>query len=110
MLPMRHTVLRVEYGLPRVKPGLMVTYLRGISNGFTEFITNRVLYPPSVILLWSTVYTYLTLGSWECDVGHAEKQKRKIFFFSFFGDKPFLIRRLVLQIHLYTLVLGVGAV
>ena len=25
-------------------------YLRGISNGFTEFITNRVLYPPIILL------------------------------------------------------------
>jgi hypothetical protein len=25
-------------------------YLRGISNGFSEFITNRVLYPPIILL------------------------------------------------------------
>jgi hypothetical protein len=26
-----------------------IKYLRGISNGFTEFITNRVLYPPTIL-------------------------------------------------------------
>ena len=68
-------------------------YLRGISDGFTEFITefitNRVLHPP-IILLWSMAYTYLTLGSWERDIGTCNaltvlrgKQKRKIFSFSF---------------------------
>ncbi len=63
-------------------------YLRGISNGFTELITNRVLYPP-IILLQSTTYTYLTLGSWERDTGapsaltdRVEKRKRKHFSFS----------------------------
>jgi hypothetical protein len=49
-------------------------YLRGISNGFTEFITNRILHPP-IILLLSTGYTYITLGSLERDVGNEEKQK-----------------------------------
>ena len=43
---------------------LLCTYTCVIcmSNGFTKFITNRVLYPP-VILLQSMTYTYLTLGS-----------------------------------------------
>ncbi len=64
-------------------------YLRGIINGFTEFITNRVLYPP-IIHLKSTAYTYLTLGSWERDTGapsaltdRVENRKRKTFPFSF---------------------------
>jgi hypothetical protein len=34
----------------------------------TEFITNRVPYRP-IVLLQSTEYTYLTLGSWKCDIG-----------------------------------------
>ena len=43
-------------------------------------IINRVLYPP-IILLQSTEYTYLTLGSWERGV---EKRKEKILSISFF--------------------------
>ena len=45
-------------------------YLRGIRNGFTEFITNRVLHPP-IILLQSTAYIYLTLGSWDVTLLHS---------------------------------------
>ncbi len=32
-------------------------------------------------------YTYITLGSWERDVGRAEKQKRKNIFFFFFPSQ-----------------------
>ena len=53
----------------------------------------------------STAYTYLTLGSWERDVGRAEKQKR-----TFFLSQPFLIHSSFSQIHLYTYVLCVCAV
>ena len=76
-------------------------YLRGISNGFPEFITNRVLYPP-IILLWSTAYTYLTLGRWERDTGalsaltdRAENRKEKTFSFSFLNRfcYPFYSKR-----------------
>ena len=62
----------------------MIEYLRGISNGFTEFITNRALYPLVISL---TTYKYLTMGSWERDIGvsndltgyRTENRKEKIF-------------------------------
>jgi hypothetical protein len=64
----------------------MTQYQRGIINRFIEFITNRVLCPP-IIPLYSTAYTYLTLGSCEHDIGASNangvsrgKQKGKNFF------------------------------
>ncbi len=61
---------------------------------------------------YSQRYTHLTLGSWERDVGRTEKQKRKIFSFSFFRAKPISLtyRTACLEIHLYTYVLRVCAV
>ena len=50
------------------------------------------------------------MGSWERDVGRAEKQKRKNIFFFCFRAKPFLIPRLVLQIHSWVYVLRVCVV
>jgi hypothetical protein len=52
-------------------------YLRGISNGFTEFITNRALYPP-IILLQSTAHILKT-------------EKKKDFLFLFSGSQPFFV-------------------
>ncbi len=72
-------------------------YVRGINDGFTEFVTDRVLYPP-FILSESTTYTYLTLGSWKSDIGTSnvkravvrKKRKGKTLSFDFFPNySPF---------------------
>ena len=55
----------------------MIQISKGISNGFTEFITNRVLYPP-IILLQSMAYTYLTLISWERDIGLPNAKRTRV--------------------------------
>ncbi len=55
----------------------------------------------------STAYTYITVGSWERDVGCAEKQKRKNTFFFFFPSQNVSYPTTVLQMHWYTYVLRV---